>query len=138
MTKRAKEKYVLAVDHGTSGMKTSLMSTRGELVDFEYERTPIHFLPGGGAEQDPDDWWNALVSTGKKVVARGTVPVDKIVAICCSSTFSSTVAVDDHGRHLMNSLTWMDSRGAPHVKRLISGFPSSVSCSPSSIGHLHS
>ncbi len=117
------EKYILAIDHGTSGAKTALMSIYGELVDFEYEKTPVHFLPGGGAEQDPDDWWNAIINTSRRLVAKGLVPVDDIVAVCCSSTFSSTVAVDADGNHLMNSLTWMDSRGAPYIKKVVSGFP---------------
>ncbi len=118
------KKYILAVDHGTSGVKTALMSVYGELVDFEYEKTPIFFLPGGGAEQDPEDWWKAVINTSRKLAAKGLVPVDDIVAVCCSSTFSSTVAVGADGRHLMNSLTWMDSRGAPYIREVVSGFPS--------------
>jgi len=116
--------FILAIDHGTSGLKTAIMSTRGELIDFEYAKTPIHFLAGGGAEQDPDDWWQALVKTSKALIARGIVPAQEIAAVCVSSTFSSTVAVDKQGQHLMNALTWMDSRGAPYIDKLMSGFPS--------------
>jgi len=124
MAKQGADKYVVAVDHGTSGVKTSLMNFHGELLDVEIEKTPIYFLPGGGAEQDPQDWWNALINTSKKLVAKRLVPVSDIVAICCSSTFSSTVAVDSAGNHLAKSLTWMDSRGAPYVKKVVGGFPS--------------
>ena len=123
MTKTA-DKYVLAIDHGTSGAKTAIISVRGELVGFEYEKTPVHFLPGGGAEQDPQDWWNAIATTAARLMARRLVPVDDVVAVCCSSTFSSTVAVGEDGHHLGNSLTWMDSRGAPYIKQIVSGFPS--------------
>jgi len=118
------KKYLLAVDHGTSGVKTALFSVRGELIGFESEKTPTYFLPAGGAEQDPADWWNALVNTAKRLVSRRLVPKEDIVGIGVSSTFSSTVAVDGSGRHLGNSLTWMDSRGAPYVKEVVSGFPS--------------
>lgn len=118
------EKYVLAVDHGTSGVKTALMSVTGRLVGFEFEKTDTVFIPPGGAEQDPESWWRALLNTCKKLTDRGLVKVEDIVAVCCSSTFSSTVAVDFEGRHLDNSLTWMDSRGAPYIKRLVKGFPS--------------
>ena len=118
------EKYVLAIDHGTSGIKTAIVSVYGEVMDFEFEKTPIYFLPGGGAEQDPADWWNAVLDTSEKVVKRGSVQAEEIVAVCVSSTFSSTVAVDREGTHLMNSLTWMDSRGAPYVKSVMKGLPS--------------
>lgn len=120
----AGKEYVLAIDHGTSGVKTAVVSTYGEVIDLEYERTPIHFLPNGGAEQDPNDWWNGIIKTSKRLLQKDVVPVEDIAAICVSSTWSSTVAVDDEGVHLMNSLTWMDSRGAPYVKEAMRGFPS--------------
>ncbi|MCE5210950.1 MAG: FGGY-family carbohydrate kinase [Deltaproteobacteria bacterium] len=118
------DKYVLAIDHGTSGLKTSIISMRGEVMAFEFAKTPIHFFRNGGAEQDPQDWWNALITTSQRLVARHIVPTEAIVAICVSSTFSSTVAVDRDGNHLFNSITWMDSRGAPYIKKIMGGFPS--------------
>lgn len=117
------EKYILAIDHGTSGIKTSLISVHGRVLDFEFKKTPIHFLPGGGAEQDPEDWWGALLSTSRALVQRNRELSGDIEAVCISSTFSSTVAVDKDGHHLGNSLTWMDSRGAPYIKKLFGGFP---------------
>ena len=118
-----KEKYVLAFDHGTSGMKSAIVDSMGQVMDFEFKDTPLYFSPNGGAEQDPQDWWEALLQTAKKLLQRKSVPPDQIVAIGISSTFSSTVAVDKNGEHLMNSLTWMDSRGAPYIQKRIAGFP---------------
>ncbi len=118
------EEYILAFDHGTSGIKTAIVDTQGQVLALESKHTPIHFLPDGGAEQDPQDWWEAMLYTAKKLVQRQIVSPEKITAICISSTFSSTVAVDRQGNHLMNCLTWMDSRGAPYLKKTIQGFPS--------------
>lgn len=118
------KQYILAIDHGTSGIKAALVSTHGAVVAFEYEKTPITFLPGGGAEQDPEAWWQALIAASRRLMAKGLVSRAAVVAVCVSSTFSSTVAVDRNGMHLMNSITWMDSRGAPYVKKLMGGFPS--------------
>jgi xylulokinase len=117
-------KYILAIDHGTSGIKTAIVSIHGQVLDYEYEKTAIEFLPGGGAEQDPDEWWQALLKTCTRLIANEVVNPKNIVAIAVSSTFSTTVAVDENGDHLMNALTWMDSRGAPYVKKIVSGFPS--------------
>ena len=113
--------YVLALDHGTSGCKVALVSGKGKVVDFEFAATGITFLPGGGAEQDPEQWWSAFVQASKKLLSRGTVPPSSIAAIAVSSTLSSTVAVYRDGRHLMNSLTWLDSRGAPLVRKFMRG-----------------
>jgi len=68
-------KYILAVDHGTSGVKTSIISESGELVDFRVRENSDLFSEGGGAEQDPADWWNALLKTSRKLIApRKAVP----------------------------------------------------------------
>ena len=117
------DKYILAFDHGTSGFKVALFTISGEVIDHDFEPTPVFYFPGGGAEQDPDDWWNALISAGSRICKRNSEMAKQIKAIAVSSTFSSTVAVDENGSHLMNSLTWLDYRGAPCIKKLMGGFP---------------
>jgi xylulokinase len=118
------EKFILAVDHGTSGVKTALVSVTGRVADFTFEKTGLHFLPGGGVEQDPEQWWQAVVTTSARLIAKGTVDKKDIAAVSVSSTFSSTVAVDRDGRPLMNAITWMDTRGGPYIKKAMAGFPS--------------
>lgn len=118
------QRVILAIDHGTSGIKASLITVRGRVLASDFEPTPTLFLPGGGAEQDPELWWGALCAASRRLVGSGAARPEDIAAVCVSSTFSTTVAVGSDGRHLMNAITWMDSRGAPYVKRLMSGFPS--------------
>jgi xylulokinase len=117
------DKVVLAIDHGTSGIKAALVTVHGEVLDTAFAPTPVRFVPGGGAEQDPSDWWNALVLAARELLGRAKVRKNDVVAIGVSSTFSTTVAVGADGRHLMPALTWMDSRGAPYIKALMGGFP---------------
>ncbi len=114
-------KYVLAVDHGTSAMKVALANMSGDILTFETEETPVYLLDGGGAEQDPDEWWAALITCAQRIIAKNLVPVDDIVAVCNSSQWSGTVAVDAKGNHLMNAIIWMDSRGAPYIAKYLRG-----------------
>ncbi len=113
--------YILAIDHGTSGCKVAVISIDGKVADFEFEPTPLYFSPGGGAEQDPQDWWNGIVNATKKLITRGKVRPQDIVSVAVSSTFSTTVAVDKQGTSLIRAITWMDSRGAPYIKELMTG-----------------
>ncbi|MHA1377875.1 MAG: xylulokinase [Candidatus Helarchaeota archaeon] len=116
MSKKDK-KYILAHDHGTSGSKAAIISTHGEVVDFEFAETPIYLYEGGGAEQKPEEWWDAITTTSKKLIEKELVPVENIVAVCCSSQWSGTVPVDKDGNHLMNAIIWMDTRGEPYIKK---------------------
>jgi len=115
---------ILAIDHGTSGIKAALVDTGGAVLDHAFAPCPTEVLPGGGAEQDPELWWRGLLETAGELMRRGSVAAERVRGVCVSSTWSSTVAVGPDGRHLMNALTWMDSRGAPYVQRLMRGFPS--------------
>jgi len=85
------EKYILTIDLGTSGPKTALVTTGGEVADYEFKENQVILLPDGGAEQRPDEWWDTIVLTAKRVLAKQLVPVDDIVAICCSTQWSGTV-----------------------------------------------
>ena len=58
----------LAIDLGTSGPKVALVSVKGEVVACEIEKTPLMLLPGGGAEQDPHDWWQAICRASRRLL----------------------------------------------------------------------
>jgi xylulokinase len=117
----SKKKYILAIDHGTGGPKTAIVSTQGEVVDWAFQEVPLHIEKGGGVEQDPNDWWNGILKTSKKVIDGGLVSVEDIVGVCNTSHWAGTVPLDKNGNHLMNAMIWMDSRGAPYIKNLYKG-----------------
>jgi xylulokinase len=120
----ANEKLILAIDLGTSGPKVALVSPAGEIVDSDSEETNITFLPDGGAEQDPENWWSAIVRAAGKVVGRQAGRVASVGAVSCTTQYSTTVAVDANGRPLMNAINWMDTRGARDAKEITRGWPS--------------
>ncbi|MBA7504002.1 Glycerol kinase [subsurface metagenome] len=73
------KKYILAHDHGTSGSKAAIVSTHGEVLGFEFEEVPL-FLPiTGAAEQNPDDWWNAMKKSITRVLDKNIVSIDDII-----------------------------------------------------------
>jgi xylulokinase len=113
--------YILAIDLGTSGPKVALFTTRGEAVDYTYEPTELLLFPDGGAEQSPDGWWEAITKAARRLLEKGTVPADRVVAVSTTAQWSGTVPVDAEGRHLCNGIIWMDSRGLPQVKKMAGG-----------------
>lgn len=120
-SKNQEKKYILAHDHGTFGSKAAIISINGEVLDFEFKKTPLYLLSDGGAEQKPEEWWDAILETSRRLIDKELVPVEDIVAICCSSQWSGTVAVDKDGNYLTNAIIWMDSRGEPYIKKLFKG-----------------
>ena len=116
-------RYLVAFDLGTSGLKVAVTTLRGELVASTAERYPLHVLGDGGVEQDPADWWDAIVRGTRRVLGQGGVDPGLVTGVACSSQWAGTVPVDERGRPLMRAIIWMDSRGAEQVRRIIRGVP---------------
>jgi xylulokinase len=57
------ESYIVAHDLGTSGTKAAMTDLTGKVIASAERRYVVHYSPDGGAEQDPEDWWQAIVET---------------------------------------------------------------------------
>jgi len=113
--------HVLAIDLGTSGPKVALVAADGAITDRETARTRLLLCGDGGAEQDPEDWWRCITGAVRRLRARGAVAPDAVVAVSVTAQWSGTVAVDAAGRHLMNAIIWMDSRGTRYIRQVTGG-----------------
>jgi xylulokinase len=112
---------ILAVDLGTSGMKVALITTQGKVLGWESQPISLYLTPDGGAEQAPEEWWQAFITAAQRLIARNLAPRDAIKAICCSTQGEGTVPVDHDGNALMNCILWMDMRGAPYLHQQARG-----------------
>jgi xylulokinase len=114
---------VLAIDLGTSGAKVGLVDLQGQVIACAAGSYEPRFLPGGGVEQDPQEWWSVIVRAARGALAQAGVAPEKVIAAGVTSQWSVTVALDAHGDSLMNAISWMDSRGGIYNKKLVGGFP---------------
>jgi xylulokinase len=119
----AERKYVLAIDIGTGSVKAAVVSSRAEVVASDLRHIETRMLPGGGAEQDPNEWWSAVIDAAKSAIARAAVPPERIIAAACTGQWAVTVPVNEYGDALMNALSWMDRRGAPYNCAIVDGWP---------------
>src|SRR5580658_9146539 len=111
------EAFVLAVDLGTGGPKVAVVSARGAIVASAAEPVALRLLPGGGAEQDPEAWWSAIVTAARRALEQSSVRPSSVVGVGCTAQWSGTVAVDEAGTPLRPAVIWMDSRGSTAIKR---------------------
>jgi xylulokinase len=114
-------RYVLAVDLGTGGPKVAVISAQGRIAAHAFEKVPIALGSDGGAEQMPQDWWDAIGRAGRRAVAESGVDPGSIVGVGCTAQWSGTVAVGADGEAIGPSIIWLDSRGATAVRRTVRG-----------------
>jgi len=118
------QRYVIAIDVGTSTTKVGLVDQDGNVIARVSQRYETHFSSNGGAEQDPNEWWQAVSNGVKKIIKDTRVTPDQIIAIGTTSQWSVTVAVDEQANPLMNAISWMDTRGGKYNAEIMKGFPS--------------
>ncbi|MEM9460571.1 MAG: FGGY-family carbohydrate kinase [Myxococcota bacterium] len=115
------EPLILAIDLGTSGPKVALCTATGRVLGGQTASTRLYLSDGGGAEQDPEDWWQAVVSATTRLHAQGLADPQRVVAVGVTAQWAGTVPVDAQGQALGRAIIWMDSRGARYIDEIVGG-----------------
>ena len=70
--------YTIGVDIGTSGTKSVLFDEKGNVIASASAEYPMYQPQNGYAEQNPEDWYNASISTIREIVSKSGIDTDKI------------------------------------------------------------
>jgi FGGY-family pentulose kinase len=109
---------LLGIDLGTESCRAAVFDAAGRLIAAEATSYGLDHPRPGWAEQDPDEWWSALVQSVGKVMQAAGVGADAIAGLCADATTCTVIAVDDSGRHLRPAIMWMDVRAADQARRI--------------------
>ncbi|MGB9709258.1 MAG: xylulokinase [Infirmifilum sp.] len=112
------KEYILAIDVGTTTVKTALFNINGQLLAVEGREYPTYYPRPGWAEQDPEDWWNTTVQIVRNILARTKVNPKGILGICASSQRETMAFIDSYGRSLGRVPIWMDRRSTPQAEKI--------------------
>lgn len=111
-------KYVVAYDIGTTGVKTCLFEIDKDIkmLAAASEGYNLYVLDNGGAEQDPDEWWEAMRSTTATIFSKTDVTPDKVEGISFCSQAQGLVLVDKDGNAIRRAFSYMDQRAVQEIK----------------------
>ena len=102
------DRFVLAVDQGTSATKALLFNSLGEIVGRGETPISLQFPGENRVEQDPYEIEASVFSAMKSAI--GTRDRDSIVAVGISNQRESIVAWDrDSGKAVSSVISWQDS-----------------------------
>ena len=112
--------YVIGVDIGSSAAKVGLLRLDGDLVASASSGYPTSEPLPGHKEQDPAEWWAALV-TGIRRVSHG-IGAEEILALGAAGHISSFTFVDGDGLPLRPSVGFQDQRAVSEIEEIDSAF----------------
>lgn len=108
--------YYIGVDLGTSSLKLLLVDDDGKVLNECTKEYPLIFPQNGWSEQDPNEWWNAVV-TGVPELLKG-FDASKVAGIGSGGQMHGLVALDAEDNVLRNAILWNDGRTQSEVDYL--------------------
>lgn len=115
--------YVIGYDVGTTGIKTCIFEVADtiSLVASDVEGYSLFILENGGAEQNPDDLWNAMCVSTQNVMTASGIPKEKISGISFCSQMQGLVLVNKTGEPVRPLMSYMDQRASRELQNGITG-----------------
>jgi len=110
------ESSFLGLDVGTSGVKAILVSPKGDVEASTVTPLQLQTPHPGWAEQDPEAWWQASVSSIKGVLA--SKPSARVSSIGISGQMHSSVFLDAKGNVIRPALLWCDGRTTAECREI--------------------
>jgi glycerol kinase len=116
-----KQKYVLAIDQGTSSTKTIIFNEHGKVVARGHEPLQTNYLADGFVEQDPEGIVQNVLASVQQCLAefkRQERDVNAIKAIGISNQRETFVVWDRTGNPLYTAVVWQCKRSVAICERL--------------------
>lgn len=117
-------KYVITYDIGTTGIKTCLIEIDREMKILASSTAGYNLYVDeetgakGGAEQDADEWWEAMSITTKTVFEKvPNISKEMVEGISFCSAMQGLVLVDENGDCIRRPMTYMDQRAREELQK---------------------
>ena len=111
-------RYLIGIDLGTSATKTVLFDEEGGIVASASQEYPMYQPQNGWAEQRPEEWRDAALTTITKVVKESGVDKEEIKGLGISGQMHGLVMLDEAGKVIRPSIIWCDQRTAKECEEI--------------------
>lgn len=117
--------YALAFDIGTTGVKSCLFRIDATVTPLDSASATygLKIFTGGGAEQNPEDWWTAITKTTHELVERNPIEMAQLAGISFCAQMQAMVMVDEDGQPVHNAFSYMDQRAGSQMRKQVGRAP---------------
>lgn len=113
------EKFILALDQGTTSSRTLLVDCKGTIRGTSQMEFKQIYPKAGWVEHDPEEIWASQWSTIWKVMEDAQIDFSQIAGIGITNQRETTIIWDKmSGKAIGNAIVWQDKRTAPICEQL--------------------
>ena len=116
------DKYVLAIDQGTTSSRAIVFDHKGTIVSVGQKEHEQIFPRAGWVEHDPKEVWANVRSVVADALSKAELNQNDIAAVGITNQRETTVVWDKNtGEPVYNAIVWQDTRTAKIVDELGGG-----------------
>ncbi len=106
-------KFIIALDQGTTSSRSVVINQKGEVVAIEQQEIEQIFPESGWVEHNPIEILETQLSTFKKVIEKAGILPQEIVGIGITNQRETTIVWNKNtGKPVYNAIVWQDKRTA--------------------------
>lgn len=113
------EKYILAIDQGTTSSRAVIIDKKGTLVASQQKELTQFYPQTGWVEHSPEEIWNSVQSVIAGVFIKSDVQPKQIASIGITNQRETTVIWDrESGKPIYNAICWQSRQSTDICQRL--------------------
>lgn len=110
--------YLLGIDIGTSSTKTAIFNENGAMLSLASKQHNFDADKPGYAEQDPEVWWDAVITSMKEAIGKFGGNPKEIYAIGFSGQMHGMVPLDREGKVIRKAILHCDVRAKAEAEEI--------------------
>ena len=113
------EKYILALDQGTTSSRAILFDRRGEIISIAQREFKQIFPKPGWVEHDPMEIWSSQAGVAAEAVTQKGIQGEEVAAIGITNQRETCVVWNRKtGKPVYNAIVWQDKRTLDYCEEL--------------------
>ena len=105
------QKYILAIDHGTTSTRAVLFDKAANVVEIAQKETTISYPHPGWVEQDANEIWLACLAVMSEVILKSKISPEQVAAIGISNQRETSVLWDaSTGLPVSPAIVWQSKQ----------------------------
>ena len=114
------ERYVIAIDQGTTSTRCIVFDRRGQLVSLAQQEHKQYFPRPGWVEHDAAEIWRNVKRLAPLALSRAGIGTDQVAAVGIANQRETTVLWDKRtGVPIGRAVVWQDTRTDTLVNTLV-------------------
>ncbi|MBE6482667.1 MAG: glycerol kinase GlpK [Actinomyces ruminicola] len=118
------EKFVLAIDQGTTSSRAIIFNHSGEVVAIGQKEFTQIFPNPGWVEHDPVEIWESVRAVVAEALQKAEINRHSLAAVGITNQRETTIVWDKNtGEPIYNAIVWQDTRTASIAREIAAGDP---------------